>query len=172
MTMARGFLYNEAAELTTMEGWNMDAGISQAGSLQVDLEKTKAYYACVRQEDLCDCPGCWNYRQRVKGAYPQMARYLETLGIDIEKPFHVSYVESREPHQMLYLSCCYVAFGESGFGFSRQVDGLEFTRAGACPDSGVEEPHLELQIPELTLPFQEEEGDSTCTPPLPAFTIN
>ncbi len=125
--------------------------------LNVDLEKTKAYYNGVQPSDLCDCEGCRNYRARVRQAYPQMAQYLDSLGIDIEKPFHVSYADlPNEPDTLLYISCCYAAFGECGPDFSRQIDGLVLTRAGACPDSGVDEPHIELQIVELKLPFQEE----------------
>ena len=127
-------------------------------ALHVDVEKTKAYYSALREEDLCDCEGCRYYRANVRQAFPKIADYLDSLGMDIAKPFHVSYVELEKENKMLYNACCYVAFGECGLDFSQTVDGAVLTRAGACPDSGVEEPHIELEIIELEMPMKEMEA--------------
>jgi len=133
----------------------MDSIRTQTGYLRVDAEKTRAYYAAVRPEELCACPGCQNYRSRVKRAYPRMAGYLKGLGIDIEKPFHVSYIEMDDPSRMLYLNCCYVAFGACSPDFRQQIGQMLFAKAGACPSSGVDEPHMALEIPQLELPWEE-----------------
>ena len=126
-------------------------------ALRVDIEKTKVYYSALREEDLCDCEGCQYYRAHVRQASPIIADYFDSLGMDIAKPFHVSYVELEKENKMLYMACCYVAFGECGLDFSQTFDGAVLTRAGACPDSGVEEPHIELEIEELTMRYSKEE---------------
>ena len=126
-------------------------------ALRVDIEKTKAYYSALREEDLCDCEDCRYYRAHVRQAFPKIADYFDSLGMDIAKPFHVSYVELEKENKILYMACCYVAFGYSGLDFSQTIDGMVLTRAGACPDSGVEEPHIELEIEELTMCYSKEE---------------
>ena len=125
--------------------------------LTIDIEKTKAYYSALREEELCDCEGCQYYRAHVRHAFPIIADYFDSLGMDIAKPFHVSYVELKKENKMLYIACCYVAFGDCGLDFSQTIDGMVLTRAGACPDSGVEEPHIELEIEELTMCYPKEE---------------
>lgn len=126
-------------------------------ALHVDIEKTKAYYSALREEELCDCEGCQYYRAHVRHAFPIIADYFDSLGMDIAKPFHVSCVELKKENKMLYIACCYVAFGDCGLDFSQTIDGMVLTRAGACPDSGVEEPHIELEIEELTMRYSKEE---------------
>ena len=125
--------------------------------LTIDIEKTKAYYSALREEELCDCEGCRYYRAHVRQAFPKIADYFDSLGMDIEKPFSVSYVEIEKENKILYMACCYVAFGDCGLDFSQTIDGAVLTRAGACPDSGVEEPHIELQIIELEMPYAKKE---------------
>ena len=126
-------------------------------ALRVDVEKTKAYYSAFREEDLCDCEGCRYYRAHVRQAFPIIADYFDSLGMDIEKPFSVSYVEMEKESKMLYMACCYVAFGDCGLDFRQMIDGAVLTRAGACPDSGVEDAHIELAIETLTMPYHKEE---------------
>ena len=50
--------------------------------MKPDLEKTRAYYHNFSSENICDCDYCQNYCARVKAAYPEVARYLDSLGVD------------------------------------------------------------------------------------------
>ena len=50
--------------------------------MKPDLEKTRAYYRNFSSENICDCDYCQNYCARVKAAYPEVARYLDSLGVD------------------------------------------------------------------------------------------
>lgn len=127
-------------------------------ALHIDLEKTRAYYSALREEELCHCEDCRYYRAHVRQAFPKIADYFDSLGMDIVKPFHVSYVELEKESKMLYIACCYIAFGDCGLDFSQTIDGTVLTRAGTCPDSGVEVPHIELQIIELEMPMKEMEA--------------
>ena len=55
--------------------------------MKADIEKTRNYYRNLGPESICDCAYCQNYCARVKTAYSEVARYLDSLGVDIEKPF-------------------------------------------------------------------------------------
>lgn len=50
--------------------------------MKPDLEKTRAYYRNFSSENICDCDYCQNYCARAKAAYPEVARYLDSLGVD------------------------------------------------------------------------------------------
>ena len=58
--------------------------------MAINVEQTKKYYKDIKQEDLCDCNYCKNYYLQVKDAYPKVAEFLDSIGIDIEKPFETS----------------------------------------------------------------------------------
>ena len=55
----------------------------------MDIERTKAYYAKMKREDICDCVYCQNLIDEIKQAYPDVAEYLLSLGVNIERPFEV-----------------------------------------------------------------------------------
>lgn len=55
----------------------------------MDIEKTKEYYAGMKREDICNCIYCQNLIDEIKQAYPDVAEYLLSLGVDIERPFEV-----------------------------------------------------------------------------------
>ncbi len=48
--------------------------------MKPEIEKTRAYYSNLGPENICSCGYCRNYCARVKGAYPEVARYLDSLG--------------------------------------------------------------------------------------------
>ena len=55
----------------------------------MDIEKTKAYYAKIRREDICSCIYCQNLIDEISREYPDVAEYLLSLGVNIERPFEV-----------------------------------------------------------------------------------
>jgi hypothetical protein len=55
----------------------------------MDIERTKAYYAEIKREDICACDYCQNLIDEIKQAYPNVAQYLLSLGVNIERPFEV-----------------------------------------------------------------------------------
>ena len=52
--------------------------------MKLDIEKTRAYYHDLGPENICSCDDCQNYCAKVKGAYPEVARYLDSLGWILE----------------------------------------------------------------------------------------
>ena len=48
--------------------------------MKADIEKTRAYYRNLGLESICNCDYCRNYCARGKVAYPEVVRYLASLG--------------------------------------------------------------------------------------------
>ena len=58
----------------------------------MDIERTKQFYRELKQSDLCGCAYCRNYVNEVAKAYPAVTAYLQTLGVDIAKPFETIFL--------------------------------------------------------------------------------
>lgn len=82
----------------------------------MDIERTKQFYRELKQSDLCGCAYCRNYVKEAVNAYPAVTAYLQTLGVDIAKPFETMPLELDEDGRMPYIGPQYLVFGaEAGF---------------------------------------------------------
>lgn len=80
----------------------------------MDIEKTKAYYEKINREDICDCIYCQNLIDEIKQAYPDVADYLFSLGVNIERPFEVFFpIENHSNGYMDYPLVQYLIIGNS-----------------------------------------------------------
>ncbi len=80
----------------------------------MDIEKTKAYYSGLKREDICECIYCQNLIDEIKQSYPDVAEYLLSLGINIERPFEVLLpIEDHINGYMDYPSVQYLIAGNS-----------------------------------------------------------
>ena len=86
----------DASLANAIPGVNTDNALDNAPAMQVNIAKTRQYYLSLRQEDLCDCAYCCCYCNQVRTAYPNLAAWLDSLGIAIEKPFEASALEPDE----------------------------------------------------------------------------
>ena len=97
----------------------------------MDIERTKQFYRELKQSDLCGCAYCRNYVKEAAKAYPAVTAYLQTLGVDIAKPFETMPLELDEDGRMPYIGPQYLVFGaEAGFAAATVKDGLFFAPAG------------------------------------------
>ena len=134
--------------------------------MRPDIEKTRAYYCALGPENICDCAYCRNYCARVKAAYPEVARYLDSLGVDIEKPFETSPLEPDEKGNLEYCVCQYVVLGTCPEDFTHRIGDVSFGRSDCHPDPKVEEEHFVLDLYSIHLPFEETEvSDDETTEP-------
>lgn len=101
--------------------------------IKPDIEKTRAYYRNLGPENICSCAYCQNYCVRVMTAYPEVARYLDSLGVDIEKPFETSPLEPDENGYLEYCVCQYVVFGSCPKDFTHRIGDVTFGRSAAIP---------------------------------------
>ena len=86
----------------------------------MNIERTKQFYRELKQSDVCDCAYCRNYVKEAAKAYPAVTAYLQTLGVDIAKPFETMPLELDENGRMPYIGPQYLVFGaEVGFAAAR-----------------------------------------------------
>ena len=78
----------------------------------MDIERTKRFYRDLKRSNLCDCAYCRNYVNEAAKAYPAVTAYLQTLGVDIAKPFETMPLELDEDGRMPYIGPQYLVFGE------------------------------------------------------------
>ena len=114
--------------------------------MNVDIAKTKSYYNSIAETSLCDCAYCRNYRLQVKGAFPKVAEYLYSFGIDIEKPLETSPFEPDENGMLEYCGCQYIAFGNCNPEYRHTVDDVEFRIATSYPSTGIEQEHFVIEL--------------------------
>ena len=56
----------------------------------MDIEKTREYYLIYNRKDTCQCEYCQNLIDEIRAAYPELALFLDSIGVDIERPFEAS----------------------------------------------------------------------------------
>jgi hypothetical protein len=119
--------------------------------MNVDIEKTQKYYCSIKTESLCDCNYCKNYYLQIKEAYPAVAVYLASLGVDIEKPFEVTSCKPDENGTLEYLSCWYIVFGSCPDTYRHRIGDVEFRVATSYPSTGIEKEHFVLEFSPILL---------------------
>lgn len=127
--------------------------------MRPDIEKTRAYYQNAASERVCNCVYCRNYCARVKAAYPQVARYLASLGVDVEKPFEVFLPEPDGDGGLEYPICQYVIFGTCPEDYFHQSGGVTFRRSDCHPSTKIDEEHFVLDVYPIKLSFEETERE-------------
>lgn len=124
--------------------------------MNLDIIKTKEYYHSLSIESLCNCAYCNNYRFHIKNVYPNVAEYLTSLGIDIEKPFEVSALEPNEDGMLEYCCCQYIVFGDCEPQYYHKIDNVEFRVAVSYPSTGIEHKHFVIEFYPIKLKYIEQ----------------
>ena len=121
--------------------------------MNVDIAKTKEYYNSIAETSLCDCAYCRHYRLQVKKAFPKVAEYLHSFGIDIEKPFETSPLDPDENGMLEYCCCQYIAFGMCNPEYHYTVGDVEFRIAKSYPSTGIEYEHFVIELFPIKLKY-------------------
>lgn len=114
--------------------------------MNVDITKTKEYYAAIADSELCDCSYCRNYKLQIKSAYPEVAEYLASLGVHIQKPFETSPLEPDENGMLEYCGCQYIVFGNCEPEYYHRIGDVEFRVATSYPSTGIEGDHFVIEF--------------------------
>ncbi|MBR6090970.1 MAG: hypothetical protein IKP86_13620 [Anaerolineaceae bacterium] len=151
-----GWLFRKEGLLDEYEAFEESClgSIESRQLLDIDTEKTRRYYAEENEDDYCDCDSCRHYRARIAKECPAVAEYLETLGIDITKPFHLSFVRT-EDGLIMYFDCLYVAFGNGDLAWRKDIGDIEIIPELLYPDPGVEKPFVVIKIHQIDLPYKD-----------------
>lgn len=120
----------------------------------MDIDKTRAYYEAMDFCDLCQCEGCQYYARHIKEAFPQIAEYLQGIGVDIEKPFETMPVEETKKGYIYYIAVQYIIIGDA--------DGFRETKIGDIrveidefhPTAKLDEKYFVISIGPLTLEYK------------------
>ena len=121
--------------------------------MTADIQKTKEYYKAINELSLCDCTYCRSYRLQVKSEFPEVSEYLDSLGIDIEKPFETSPLEPDENGMLDYCCCQYIVFGTCEPSYYHKIGDVEIRIATSYPDTGIEQEHFVLELYPIRLKF-------------------
>ena len=78
----------------------------------MDIEETRKYYSNTTRENCCTCDYCQNLIDEIKTAYPKVADYLETLGVNIEHPFEASVPIELNDEYWIYPFVQYLIVGD------------------------------------------------------------
>ena len=120
----------------------------------MNIEKTRLFYKQLSSSNLCNCEYCQNYFKEVRKTYPKVAEYLDSIGVDISKPFETSPMDPDENGFIDYLVVQYIVLGDSK-DFNEtvisDVDEVNIDRATSYPGTNLDEPHFVIDIHPITL---------------------
>ena len=112
----------------------------------LSIKETKQYYDSLTAEDLCNCAYCRNYIREIRNAYPKVAEYLLTLGVDIEKPFETIPLEPDETGGIEYLSSQYIVIGNTDGFIKTVIDTVTVDITDSHPLTNIDKPHFVIEI--------------------------
>ncbi len=112
----------------------------------MNVEKTKAFYKQIKNDDLCSCAYCQNYVKEITASYQALAEYLNHLGVDIEKPLETFPGEPDETGYIEYVGPQYIVCGEPE-GFEKStIDGVHVYIAESHPSIMMEEAYFVIEM--------------------------
>lgn len=111
----------------------------------MDIDRTKLYYEKLTGDDLCQCEYCRTYVREIREALPRLAAYLDSLGVDIEKPFEVLPLDETAEY-MEYLAVQYVVIGSAEGVEETAVEDMDVFVTDSHPMTDIEEEHFVIEI--------------------------
>lgn len=107
------------------------------------IEKTRDFYRDFN--DICDCAYCRNYINEVRKTYPNLAEYLNKLGVDIEKPFETMPGEP-DGGYIDYLGVQYILIGNKEEFRKAKLGQVTIDLADSFPDPGIDDNYYVIEI--------------------------
>jgi hypothetical protein len=114
--------------------------------MNVDIEKTKKYYASLEPDAICDCEWCQNYYMQIEEKHPDAVAYLVSLGIDVKKPFDTQPSKNPFEESLVYYHPQYIVFGSCPDTYNHKIGDVEIYVTEAHRDTEIEEEHFVLEI--------------------------
>lgn len=109
----------------------------------MSIEKTREFYKDF--DDLCDCAYCKNYMKEIRKTYPDLAEYLNKLGVDIDKPFEAMPGEP-ENGFIEYLGAQYILIGNKDDFRKEKLKNITIDLAKDFPDPGIDGDYFVIEI--------------------------
>ncbi len=112
----------------------------------MNVEKNQKYYEHLVSTDLCQCAYCKNYVKEIKKSYPLVSKYLENMGIDIEKPFEAIPLEPDEKQNIEYIAAQYIVFGDITHFNKAVISNVNIDIATSHPSTDIKDNHFVIEI--------------------------
>ena len=117
----------------------------------MDIEKTREYYLNLKEEDVCDCEWCRNFITHIRKVYPDVAKYLDEMGVDIEKPYESWSLDPDENGNVLYPDVMYEIMGNSEDFVPTKIGDVDVHLATSYPYSDLKEEHFVIELSSFLL---------------------
>lgn len=111
----------------------------------MDIEKTKQFYQKKMPDTICQCAYCKNYVQRIKSTYPNVAAFLDAMGVDIEKPLETMPLDPENGY-LDYIVGQYVVMGTEEDFQEKEIGNVRVAIENNHPGTGVAEAHFVISI--------------------------
>ncbi len=118
----------------------------------MNKEKTKQYYASLGEDDLCMCAYCRHYRRHVRESYSHLAEWMDSHGIDIEKPHETMPLDPYD-NRITYIGTQYVVIGTQDDLLDDLPEGIDLHVTTSHPYVESNEPFFVIETDEMDLPW-------------------
>ena len=81
---------------------------------------------------------------------------MDSMGIDIEKPYETSPLEPDENGMIRHCCCQYVAYGKCEPEYHHIIDGVKFRVATSYPITGIGQEHFVIELFPIQLKYVEQ----------------
>lgn len=116
----------------------------------MDIKNTKLFYENIKDEEICSCAYCKNYIKEVEKTYPKLADYLESLGVDIKKPFETMPLEPSEGY-IDYIAIQYIVLGNKEDFKREKIGDVIIETTESHPDTSLDIEHYVIHLYPLRL---------------------
>ncbi len=111
----------------------------------MNIEETREYYLNLPATEICQCSYCQNYVRMIRETYPELAEYLLTMGIDIEKPFETMPLY-HEDGKACYFGVQYIVLGKPDDFRENEIGEFQIRQAESHPMTDIEKDHFVIEI--------------------------
>ena len=111
----------------------------------MNIYKTKEFYKGFCADDTCQCTYCQNYIKQIKLAYPEVADYLQTIGVNIERPYEIFSLEP-ESGYLDYIAALYIVMGTKEDFRDKFINGVSISIEESHPAMTIIEEHFVISI--------------------------
>lgn len=113
--------------------------------LSINIERNHEYYMSNDSEP-CHCNYCKNYYENIQKAYPEVCSYLNSLGIDVMKPWELHSGEPDKNNIIQYFACQYIVFGTITEDYAHRIGNVEFGISKTHPGTNISEEHFVIEF--------------------------
>lgn len=122
--------------------------------MRADINKNKEYYKTAKP---CDCDVCRYFCSHIRGQHPDIAAYLDTMNVDIEKPLELVWIENDDNGSVTFYGCQYAVFGECEKDFTLKIGDIEFVNnTDHHPSTDISEEHFVIDFGEIKMNMEDQ----------------